>query len=151
MAWGTVQDMCHCMPGPRAQHTRGSFSVTWARWHRWHSWGKGADSWCQMCPVCWCQQMCRTQRLFFCQEPQTIWVYSSFPAAALCSPSRDVAVLDRLSFPGSGRWIYSQPIIRWLWLGRCFPAVPPSHVLGVTDTLHALGFCVLMLAWKSLA
>lgn len=50
------------------------------------------------------------------------------------SPSRDVAVLDRLSFPGSGRWIYSQPIIRWLWLGRCFPALPPSHVQGVTDT-----------------
>lgn len=77
----------------------------------------------------------QTQRGFFCWEPQIIWVHSSFPAAALCSPSRDVAVLDRLSFPGSGHWIYTQPIIRWLWLGRCFPALPPSHVQGVTDTL----------------
>lgn len=53
-------------------------------------------------------------KTFFCWEPQAIWVYCSFPAAALCSPSRDVAVLDRLYFPRSGCWIYGQLIIRWL-------------------------------------
>lgn len=141
MAWGTVQDVCHCMPEPQG-HTRvlalllhldkvASLALMGKR-----SWQLVPDVSHVLVPA-----DVQDTKTSFCQEPQAIWVYSSFPAAALRSPSRDVPVLDRLSFPGSRRWIYRQPIIRWL--GRCFPPLPAISIQGVTDTL-------LPIPWASL-
>lgn len=135
MAWGTVTCATACQghrhstqEGPRPSLSPGQGGIAGTHGEKELTAGV-------RCVPCAGASKCAGHKdFFFFWEPQTIWVYSSFPAAALCSPSRDVAVLDRLSFPGSGRWIYSQPIIRWLWLGRCFPALPPSHVQGVTDT-----------------
>lgn len=99
MAWGTVQDVCHCMPEPQG-HTRvlalllhldkvASLALMGKR-----SWQLVPDVSHVLVPA-----DVQDTKTSFCQEPQAIWVYSSFPAAALRSPSRDVPVLDRLSFP----------------------------------------------------
>lgn len=115
--------------------TRGSspFSFTWTRWHHWHSRGKGAGSWCQMCPTCWCQQMCRTQRLLFAKNLRQFGFIPPFQQP-LCAALPEMCLsLTGSPSPGSRRWIYRQPIIRWL--GRCFPPLPPGRVQGVTDTL----------------